>query len=133
MNRRVNTVESTAFQLDDNGAWQFKQKQPHDFIFIYEMGNVMSVAVFIHLSDVDEECGPHVMIKGTHKHKTLRQLLTNHISAEKAAAMYENRIEAILGPKGTGFFEDLSGYHHRGTGNKLRLILGIHDTMHRYS
>ena len=109
------------------------QSQPMNEPFHYEAGDFMSIVVFIYLSDVDTQCGPHVMIQGTHKRKTLRQLLTNHISAEKAVTMYGNRIEAILGPRGTGFFEDLSGYHHRSTGCKPRLILGIHYTMHRDS
>jgi len=101
--------------------------------FHYESGDFMSVVVFIYLSDVDEQCGPHVMIKGTHKHKTLRQLLINHLSTEKAVEIYRDRIKVILGPKGTGFFEDLAGYHQRSIGSKPRLILGIHYMIHRDS
>ena len=101
--------------------------------FHFEAGDFMSTVVFVYLSDVDAQCGPHVMITGTHKRKTLRQLLTNRISAENALTCYGNRMQTILGPSGTGFFEDLSGYHQRSVSSKPRLILGIHYMMQRDS
>jgi len=112
---------------------QRKNSEPVAEPFHFESGDFMSIVVFIYLTNVDEQCGPHVMIKGTHKHKTLRQLLVNHLSFEKAIARYGDRVEAALGPSGTGFIEDLSGYHQRSPGFKPRLILGIHYMIHRNS
>ena len=79
--------------------------------------------LFIYLTDVDAESGPHVYVKGSHK-----------VAAEMRAQLYEQaalerryghkNLHTVLGPRGTAFIAATDGIH-RGVPpvSKPRLIL----------
>ena len=79
--------------------------------------------LFVYLTDVDAESGPHVYVKGSHK-----------VAAEMRAQLYEQaalerrygraNLHAVLGPRGTAFIAATEGIH-RGVPpiDKPRLIL----------
>lgn len=79
--------------------------------------------LFIYLTDVDEETGPHVYVKGSHK-----------VAAEMRAQLYEQAalerrygsgsLQTVLGPRGTAFIAATEGIH-RGVPplTKPRLML----------
>jgi ectoine hydroxylase-related dioxygenase (phytanoyl-CoA dioxygenase family) len=97
----------------------------HDFH--YDAHDFKSVTAFVYLTDVNLDSGPHMIIPGSHKNKTLKYLA--HICFEDHVAheIYRDKIRAILGNKGLVFFEDTSCYHKAAVCNKeRRLLLSIH-------
>ena len=104
----------------------------HNATFHFDVADYKSLVVFIYLTDVvDRECGPHMVIEGTHKKKTLSDLLKVYLDDDTALRRFGERIKTVLGRKGTFFFEEPTAYH-RGVGaKKPRLILAIDYTLHR--
>ena len=99
--------------------------------FHYDVGDFRMLSVFIYLTDVDENCGPHLVIAGTHRHKTPRQLLSRYLDDRIAYDTYPSAIQPITGARGTGFFEELTCYHKHSVGQKPRLMLNITYTLQR--
>jgi len=93
--------------------------------FHYDVGDFRSLAVFIYLTDVTDECGPHVVIEATHRTKSAWRLLSRILSDQTAERQFGDRIRVITGQRGTGFFEDLTCYHKHAVGKKERLMLTI--------
>ncbi len=98
--------------------------------FHYDVGDFKSLALFIYLTDVDADCGPHVLIERTH-HKTFAQLLSPCLSYKTAIKKYGEQIRVITGGKGTNFFEDMTCYHQHSYGVKPRLVLTASYAFHR--
>ena len=74
------------------------------------------------------ESGPHMFIRGTHKNKTLREIRNISICDEVATHLYGDKIQIVLGEKGTIFAEDLSCYHKAAVckeANRLILSFGL--------
>lgn len=93
------------------------------FGFHFDIPDFKSLAVFVYLSDVDEDCGPHVVIGGTHQKKPLQSLFLNTLSRRKAQRKYKDRIEVFTGKKGTAVMEDIYSYHKATNPHKPRLAL----------
>jgi len=110
-----------------------KPTQYDDNVFHNDLLDCKALTVFVYLSDVDLDSGPHVLIEGTHKNKSLKELTNIVISATGARKKYGKRIKTILGKKGTLFFEELSTYHKSAsaTRKKSRLILKIDYVLQR--
>jgi hypothetical protein len=104
---------------NDPGAFSAKPN------FHFDVGDFRSLVVFTYLTNVDEDSGPHVLIEGTHKHKTPSQLVSRQLSDEQANEKYGDKIRMITGPKGTMFFEELTCWHKHSPGSKSRLMLVI--------
>lgn len=81
--------------------WHF---DVHDYNFI---------SACFYLSDVDQGCGPHALLRGSHTGKPARMLLgsANASEEEVFARFGRDRVMVIEAPAGTGFLEDTSCYH----------------------
>jgi hypothetical protein len=99
--------------------------------FHYDLADLSALTVFVYLTDVDEQSGPHVVIRGTQRRVMPWQILRRNISDDYARRRYGERIETITGPRGTGWFEDIACYHKQAMGTKVRLMLSIIYSMHR--
>ncbi len=68
--------------------------------------------LFVYLTDVDEQSGPHIFVKGSHKDERneLREL-RRYSDDEIANAYPESSIETIVGPAGEAFFSDSFSFH----------------------
>jgi hypothetical protein len=79
----------------------------------YDVDGMNFVYVNFYLTDTTRESGAHMLIEGTHKRKSLKQLLgsarIDDIDAHRAFG--EERERIIEGAAGDGFFEDTSCYH----------------------
>ncbi len=81
--------------------------------FHYDIDDFKFLKVFFYLTDVDEDSGPHIYVKGTHVGKRLkimfpfRRLEDDEVLAEWGTS----RIVSIQGPAGSGFIEDTFGIH----------------------
>ncbi|MGH7231213.1 MAG: hypothetical protein ACREJU_07625, partial [Nitrospiraceae bacterium] len=69
--------------------------------FHYDTLDFKSLTVFVYLTSVDIDSGPHVVIEGTHKIKSLTERGQIILSDETAKKKYGQRIKVILGDEGT--------------------------------
>ncbi|MBS1790717.1 MAG: hypothetical protein JST85_23570 [Acidobacteria bacterium] len=108
-----------------NNEQAFQQALARKSKFHYDVGDFSTLIVFIYLTDVDENGGPHIVIRGTHRQKKPKQLLSRYLNDREAVAEFGAQIITITGRRGTGFFEDLTCYHKHSVGTKARLMLTI--------
>jgi len=99
--------------------------------FHYDLADVKAVTLFVYLTDVDEESGPHVVIPGTQRRVTPAQILRRTISEEFVQRHYPGKAVTITGRRGTSWFEDITCYHKQAIGTKVRLMLSIIYSLHR--
>lgn len=98
--------------------------------FHYDTLDFKSLTIFVYLTDVDLDSGPHVVIEGTQT-KTFAELC--HIILGDAAAQrkFGNRIKMILGQRGMVLFEETSSYHKAARCKTRRLMLSIDYVLQR--
>ena len=86
-------------------------------LYHFDMDHVKFLKIFVYLTDVDEDQGPHVVVRNTRRRKPGVLLDDRRYSDEEILAHYSaDRIVSIAGPAGTMFAEDTSGLH------KARLV-----------
>ena len=98
--------------------------------FHYDTLDYKSLTIFIYLTDVDPDSGPHVVIEGTQK-KSIGEIFRIILSDADAQRKFGNRIKMILGRKGTVLFEETSSYHKAARCRTKRLMLSIDYVMQR--
>ena len=103
----------------------------HLFRFHFDVADVKSVVLFIYLSDVDEQSGPHMVISGTHYRKSLWHTVRLYLDEQTARARYGDKVHQITGARGTAFFEEQTIYHKQLLPQKPRLMLRITYTLWR--
>jgi hypothetical protein len=100
--------------------------------FHYDVGDALSVTFFIFLSDVeDEQAGTHLVVAGTHKAKTFRELWTHRLECSQAYIRYPNRVHTIMGKRGTAWFEDPHTFHKHGQVGTFRKAFSLQYSLHR--
>lgn len=102
-----------------------------DGLFHYDLVDVKAVTVFVYLTDVDADSSPHVVIPGTQSRRTPAQILRRSLGDREAVRRWGDRIRVVTGPRGTGWFEDITTYHKQAGGTKPRLMLTLLYSMHR--
>ena len=103
---------------------------PHRFH--YDANDFKSLTFFVYLTDIDDlDCGAHVVIEGTHRNKTFKELSKKTIDDQWAQITYDKKIKPILGKKGTVFAEESSAYHKVAECKQRRLILMIYYVLAR--
>jgi hypothetical protein len=80
---------------------QFYHRDLDDFRFL---------KMFIYLTDVNEDNGPHIYVKGSHKSNKLKQL-RRFSDAEVNELFTRFNILTLTKPRGTTFIEDTYGIH----------------------
>jgi hypothetical protein len=105
--------------------------QREDIPFHFDVSDFRSLVFFVYLCDVDSEAGPHCVIEGTHKNKTLSDIFRRQLNPVEALQRFGDRARLVTGPCGTAFFEDETAWHKRLSTNKPRLILNINYVMAR--
>jgi hypothetical protein len=82
--------------------------------FHFDLDDYRALSFFFYLYDVDDRSGPHVVVKGSHRWKPLRYLVSlgKSKSREEIIAAYgRDQVVTIRGRAGSGFVEDLFCYH----------------------
>ena len=104
--------------------------------FHHDKDGFAGLRLFFYLTDVDAESGPHVVVRGSHRHKSVRQVLSIAKRTDAAIAGYygDEKLVPITGPAGSGFFEDPFCFH-KGTAplRNDRLILELQYATTRYA
>lgn len=96
-------------------------------LFHFDLDHVKFLKIFVYLTDVAEDQGPHVVVRNTHRRKPGAFLDDRRYSDEEIIAHYSaDRIVSIAGPAGTMFAEDTSGLHKASPVNRgHRLLLQL--------
>jgi hypothetical protein len=83
------------------------------------------IKVFAYLTDVDQDCGPHVYVEGTHL-DPCGVKLKDYSDAEIMESYGAERIVSVTGPAGTAFTVNTHGIH-KGTlpTGRPRLLLQV--------
>lgn len=106
--------------------------------FHYDLDDFASLRFCFYLTDVDEESGPHLCIRGSHLKKSFFHVwnfFTRIQSPEKLYKFYGiEKLVTIKGKCGTGFIEDTFCFH-KGIPpqTKPRLFLQLHFAANNYS
>lgn len=112
--------------------WTLPEMGPqHAHRFHFDVADVRSMAVFFYLTDVDEGCGPHCVIAGTHRNKTFHQSFRLYMEDEDARRWYGDRVRVITGPRGTGFAEEQTIFHKAMLAERHRLVFTVTYTLRR--
>jgi len=91
----------------------------------YDIDDYKFAKLFFYLTDVDRDCGPHVLVEGTHKSKNVYEKLNRRMSDEEVESRYPGRIRIMTGKKGSGFFSDTFNIHKGLEPKKRRCIFQI--------
>ena len=106
--------------------------------FHYDIDDFASLRFCFYLSEVDDESGPHLCIRGSHIKKTWFQVI-NFFSriqseADLSKLYHREQFATITGKPGYGFIEDTFCYHRGITPkSKPRLFLQLHFAAHNYN
>ncbi len=82
--------------------------------FHYDLDGYRSLAFFFYLTDVNEEAGPHICVRGSHKRKQLSHLLSlrrSRTDEQIERAFGDSALKTLQGRAGRGFAEDIFCFH----------------------
>jgi hypothetical protein len=102
--------------------WSFPSRDPSWFdlrqaaqdTFHFDLADWGQLKFFFYLTDVGALNGAHVYVRGSHARRPLAHQFTLFVGktdAEIAAAYGADAIQTVTGPAGTGFAEDVFGFH----------------------
>jgi hypothetical protein len=102
----------------------------------YDRDDYRSVRVFFHLTAVDAHHGQHIVIRSSHRRKSLLQQVGLRARSDANIERYygPGPVTAIEGAAGSGFIEDTYCYHKATrpvAGDRLMLELGFGLRNHR--
>jgi hypothetical protein len=95
-----------------------------DFGFHYDLDDYRFLKLFIYLTDVDENSGPHQIIKQSHRFNGFYRFFNRRLP-DNIPGKYQKNVQTILAEKGEGFFEDTMCYHKGTRPIKPRVIFQL--------
>jgi hypothetical protein len=112
------------------------EKRRYAQLYHYDLDGYAFLKFFFYLTEVpDEQAGPHVCVRGTHRRKVFRHRLRyTRFSDEEVLRCYgADKVATIYGKAGSGFAEDTYCLHKglAPTGRD-RLILQIQFALHDF-
>lgn len=122
-------------------AWSTAYKEIADIsaaqLFHFDMERIKWLKIFIYLTDVDADNGPHVFVEGSHRRggipKTfLKKGYTRLTDEEVIQAFGQEKLITFVGARGTIIIEDTRGLHkgmHLAKGQRLMLQLQYSNTL----
>ena len=101
--------------------WSFPTKTASEadlsrasFKFHFDLDDWRMLKFFFYLSDVDQDAGPHVYVRGSHNRRHIKHqltLLVGHPAGEVLGYYGAENAVTITGKAGSGFVEDPFGFH----------------------
>ena len=110
------------------GKHQERDRLKHAHYFHRDIDDYKFLKLFIYVTDVDENSGPHIVVKSTHRSKLICKLSDfwkeRRYTDYEVQKSYAKDIITILGRSGTSFFENTLCLHKGTTPNQnARLLL----------
>ena len=93
-------------------------KPEHAENFHRDVDDLRFLKLFVYLTDVDEDAGPHIFASGSHKQDVLTTI-GRYTDDEVETAVGSDKITRLCGPAGTSFIENTYGLH-RGLPPRVR-------------
>ncbi len=103
--------------------------------FHSDIDGYRGLSFFFYLTDVKPSSGPHIYVRGTHKTKALKHLLSIHKSQSDAEIESRYGVAqqlSLCGPAGSGFAEDIFGFHKGLHPEEDRLVVQIRFGLQDY-
>lgn len=95
----------------------------------FDLDDWRMLKFFFYLTPVDAGCGPHLYMRGTHRHHAMKHQLSLTVGRpmDEVVSVYgADRLMSIHGDAGRGFAEDPYGFHAGSLANtQSRLMLEI--------
>lgn len=79
--------------------------------FHFDLDRLRFVKLFVYLTDVDDQHGPHVYVRGSHRTKPTPLRRDGRHPDDAVESAFPGAAEAITGPRGTMFLADTLGLH----------------------
>lgn len=99
--------------------------------FHFDFAGWQSLNLFVYLSDVSVDTGPHEVALGSHRTIGIRDVLNPQVSDDRAKTRFGSSIQTITGPAGTAFFENTEAFHRRRPDGGRRAMLNLLFASHR--
>jgi hypothetical protein len=100
--------------------------------FHYEKTDLKALMIYFFLTDTTAQDGGHQVVAGTHKHKSVSEIVREQRSHDEVASDHRDRNRiTVWGPRGTGFAEDNAVLHRRMRVTRPRLTLTLVYTLRR--
>lgn len=121
--------------------WLFVNETDYDlnkgaYFFHYDLDDYQCLKMFFYITDVSASDGPHVYVKGSHKKKKLKYLLSLFkLRSDREIVDYygEENLVPICGDAGSGFIEDVYCFHKATPPQKRdRLMLQVQFALNNY-
>lgn len=77
----------------------------------FDLDRLRFVKVFVFLTDVDEDTGPHSYVRGSHRHQPPALRRDGRHTDDEVLAAYPGDERLVTGPRGTMFLADTIGMH----------------------
>jgi hypothetical protein len=87
--------------------------------------------VFVYLTDVEPDCGPHIVVRGTQTRRTPSQILRRFVTDDEIQRHHRDRVLTVTGHRGTGWFEDITCYHKQAPAERVRGMMYLTYSLHR--
>ncbi|ARQ75129.1 hypothetical protein B6D87_13275 [Pseudomonas fragi] len=98
--------------------------------FHRDVDDLRFIKLFIYLTDVDEESGPHAFVPQSHRHMGYRKI-RRYSDTEIKSEFGDDGIKYFMGSKGTAFLENTFGLHKgQLPSNKRRLLFQAQYSLH---
>ena len=82
----------------------------HAELFHRDVDDLQFIKLFVYLTDVGEETGPHIFVEGSQRIDKLTRI-ARYTDEQVAEAFGEDAIRRFTGPAGTAFLENTYGMH----------------------
>lgn len=80
-------------------------------LFHFDLDRPRFLKLFVYLSDVVPETGPHAYVRGTHRELPTEFRSDRRYSDQEVGRHFKDELSRIFGPRGTVFLADTRGLH----------------------
>ena len=81
-------------------------------LFHFDLDRLRFVKLFVYLTDVDDDAGPHQFVAGSHRHLPATFRADRRYETDDVRAAFgDDAVRTICGPRGTMFLADTKGLH----------------------
>jgi hypothetical protein len=110
LNKKKITLHSYCYISNPIDTSTIEQKKNAQY-FHYDCDYKKFIKIFIYLNDVDDENGPHIFVRGTHKKRKIIHLNATRLDDDDVEKNYNKQVIKFTGKAGTTIFEDTFGLH----------------------